>query len=333
MRPFKLQQGHDNFSETIENGKNVLREAVLFQVSAPQLRTIFATVITQYQPSNPVSLWSMFRDEFPVDFQYRRRRQLEGEFAELTTDQKEECYHEALRELDLCLRVYGSSLAEIPEMPQPAAIHEGRSFSSLLLRELDRYDSNDLRSRLPGMIASLNPHQRRIFDTIAAAIDSFHNEEDQTENRLFFVDGPGGIGKSFLYNVLLSHVRCKQKVSIAVTTSGIAALLLQVGKTALARSKIPVHDLSSISTCQISIQSQEAQKLKAAELIMWDEASMAHRYAIEAVDRLLRDIMGAVDARLESIAFGGKVVVLGGDFRQTLPVVKLEIATRSWRRI
>lgn len=184
------------------------------------------------------------------------------------------------------------------------------------------------------MIASLNPHQRRIFDTIAAAIDSFHNEEDQTENRLFFVDGPGGIGKSFLYNDLLSHVRCKQKFSIAVATSGIAAaLLLQVGKTALARFKIPVHDLSSISTCQISIQSQEAQKLKAAELIMWDEASMAHRYAIEAVDRLLRDIMGAVDARLESIAFGGKVVVLGGDFRQTLPVVKLEIATRSWRRI
>ncbi|UYV61909.1 hypothetical protein LAZ67_1007037 [Cordylochernes scorpioides] len=42
---------------------------------------------------------------------------------------------------------------------------------------------------------------------------------------------------------------------------------------------------------------------------------MAHYRALEIVDRLLRDIMYC------DIAFGGKVVVLGGDFRQVLPVV------------
>ena len=43
---------------------------------------------------------------------------------------------------------------------------------------------------------------------------------------------------------------------------------------------------------------------------------MLHRHAFEAVDRSMRDIMHT-DA-----LFGGKVVVLGGDFRQTPPIVR-----------
>ncbi|UYV60606.1 hypothetical protein LAZ67_1001645 [Cordylochernes scorpioides] len=46
-----------------------------------------------------------------------------------------------------------------------------------------------------------------------------------------------------------------------------------------------------------------------------NEAPMAHYRALEIMDRLLRDIMHC------DLAFGGKVVVLGGYFRQVLPVV------------
>jgi len=42
---------------------------------------------------------------------------------------------------------------------------------------------------------------------------------------------------------------------------------------------------------------------------------MAHRHAIEAVDRTLQDLMN------NTFPFGGKVVILSGDFRQILPVV------------
>ena len=50
---------------------------------------------------------------------------------------------------------------------------------------------------------------------------------------------------------------------------------------------------------------------------------MTHKDCYAAVDLLLRDIMKglAVDPMLEDVPFGGKVVVLAGDFRQTLPVV------------
>ncbi|XP_060186850.1 uncharacterized protein LOC132616445 [Lycium barbarum] len=43
---------------------------------------------------------------------------------------------------------------------------------------------------------------------------------------------------------------------------------------------------------------------------------MAKKKTIEAFDKLLKDLMST------SILFGGKVVVFGGDFRQTLPVVR-----------
>jgi ATP-dependent DNA helicase PIF1 len=48
---------------------------------------------------------------------------------------------------------------------------------------------------------------------------------------------------------------------------------------------------------------------------------MMHRHAFEAVDRTLRDIMGTENEAFKNIPFGNKVVVMGGDFRQVLPVV------------
>lgn len=55
--------------------------------------------------------------------------------------------------------------------------------------------------------------------------------------------------------------------------------------------------------------------LRATHLIIWDEITMQHRHAAEAVDRTLRDI------RNTNKPFGGIPVVFGGDFQQILPVV------------
>jgi ATP-dependent DNA helicase PIF1 len=48
---------------------------------------------------------------------------------------------------------------------------------------------------------------------------------------------------------------------------------------------------------------------------------MAHKHVFEAVNRTLQHVMGAVDPALKDMIFGGKVVVMGGDFRQILLVV------------
>lgn len=63
-------------------------------------------------------------------------------------------------------------------------------------------------------------------------------------------------------------------------------------------------------------QQKEARDLQATDVIIWDEISMAPKVALEDVDSLLKDIMQ------NELPFGGKVFVIGGDFRQVLPVVE-----------
>ena len=58
-----------------------------------------------------------------------------------------------------------------------------------------------------------------------------------------------------------------------------------------------------------------AKLIQDTALIVWDECTMVHKKAFESVDRMLRDIRG-VDKIM-----GGVLVLLTGDFRQTLPVV------------
>ncbi|GAA0187249.1 hypothetical protein LIER_34537 [Lithospermum erythrorhizon] len=67
--------------------------------------------------------------------------------------------------------------------------------------------------------------------------------------------------------------------------------------------------------CSFRKQSGLGDFLRAVKLIIWDEAPMAKRWAIETFDRTMQDIVG------DKQPFGGKVVVFGGDFRQVLPVV------------
>ena len=80
--------------------------------------------------------------------------------------------------------------------------------------------------------------------------------------------------------------------------------------------KIPLK-LSSTETptCNIRKGSGLAEVIKQCSLIIWDECTMSHRKALEAVDRLLRDL------KENSGLMGNVPVVLSGDFRQTLPVV------------
>ncbi|KAF1876597.1 hypothetical protein Lal_00021155 [Lupinus albus] len=91
--------------------------------------------------------------------------------------------------------------------------------------------------------------------------------------------------------------------SSTTTTSGIAATLLPGGQTAHSRFKIPLNPDSS-SLCSISKQSDLAKLITQASTIVWDEAPMVNRYALQVVDRTLRDIIGC-DA-----PFGGKLQVL-----------------------
>ena len=128
---------------------------------------------------------------------------------------------------------------------------------------------------------------------------------------LFFLDGPGSTGKTFLQNTLLAHVKKQGKVAPTVTSTGIAATLLDGGRTAHSRFKIPLK-IRCDSTCDISRRSDLAELICNTKLILWDEADMVRREVFEAVGRTFRDIRENA-----SVPFGAVVICFCGDFRQT----------------
>jgi hypothetical protein len=65
-----------------------------------------------------------------------------------------------------------------------------------------------------------------------------------------------------------------------------------------------------------------AELIQVASLIIWDEAPMTHRRCFEALDRTMRDLLSEHNPANAMLSFGGKPIVLGGDFRQILPVVR-----------
>ncbi len=107
---------------------------------------------------------------------------------------------------------------------------------------------------------------------------------------------------------------------LAVASLGIASLLLLGGRIAHSRFKIPI-DLHDKSTCNITQQVKVAKLVRKADVIIWDEASMMHAKLSKLLITPLRDLMQLNDAHANKKIFGGKTVVLGGDFRQILPIV------------
>ncbi|KAH9558543.1 hypothetical protein CY35_06G014300 [Sphagnum magellanicum] len=140
--------------------------------------------------------------------------------------------------------------------------------------------------------------QRVVYDNVMAAVDRC----------AFFVDGPSGTSKTFLYNCLLSTVCAQGRVAVIVASSSIATLLLDGG-------------LNNTFTCYISRDYELATLLQAAMLIVWDEAVMMHRHVLKAVNRYLQDIMAVINPTFKFLPFGDLVVVFGGDFQQILPVM------------
>ena len=107
-----------------------------------------------------------------------------------------------------------------------------------------------------------------------------------------------------MYNTLLAKVRSHGEIALPVASSGIAALLIDGGRTAHSRFKIPIK-LNEASTCNISRGNKEADLINMTKLFIWDEAPMMHKFAFEAVDRTLRDIT-QIDKPFE-----GKIFVFG----------------------
>ena len=179
-------------------------------------------------------------------------------------------------------------------------------------RELDRerqYDRIALSQSAQSKVSLLNQQQKIAYDIIMKAVNVGNGG-------FYFLDAPGGTGKTFLISLILDTIRSQGKIALALASSGIAATLLEGGRTAHSALKLPLN-LQTIDepTCNITKTSAMAKVLQNCNLIIWDECTMAHKRALEALDRTLRDL------RSNQVLFEGAMILLVEDFRQTLPVI------------
>ena len=256
------------------------------------------------QPSNPRELFDLFWHTWTDDFEQRGKHSLNDN--QLKTI--------LLLDIETRLQSFEKELVDfgLPQ-PTPKDLSEVETITNIdpvVIREEKDYDVSQLLTVVQDIVPKFTHEQSSFFVRVLEAVK-------QHQPLLAFLDARGGCGKTFLLNAILAAVRSMEPggcVALAMGTTGIAANLLQLGRTFHSRLKAPLNPTEE-STLQISAQSSLAKLLRLAKIILIDESTMLDRFQLEALDRTLQDLIG------KKKLFGGKIVLLAGDFRQCLPVV------------
>ncbi|GJZ51267.1 ATP-dependent DNA helicase PIF1 [Tanacetum coccineum] len=287
---------------------HAISEASLWALG-PQLRDIFVTMLLFCDVSRPLKLWEENWKTLAEDILQKKRKLFNYPELQLTDEQ---IRNYCLMEIKELLHKYGRSLADYKDLPQPDPSLL-TNMDNRLIREALDFDIKKSKAEHEQLHSLLNPEQRVIYEDV---VKSVHNKK----GNFYFIYGPGGTGKTFLYKTIISRLRSERKIVLAVASSGIASLLLSAGRTAHSRFVIPL-ELMENSMCGIKQNTQLAELMQEVQLIIWDEAPMTQKYAFEALDITLPDILGFTDSERRNQIFGGMTVLLGGDFRQILPVI------------
>lgn len=246
------------------------------------LRCLFATILLFNNVDDPLELWNQFADRMTEDLGFNN---IAG-----------------LQHVDQQLRLNGRALSTFtgfPQLPISGADNPVAEYFSEIPHET-------IQTELELEISRLNRQQETAFNAIVASIGH--------PGSYYFINGSGGCGKTFLFNTIIKHCYMNNINPIVVATSAIAAALLHGGATAHSRLKIETDSINEDS--RLLLNANTRNLIRNSEILIWDEAAMAHKLAFNAVDRSFREIRGNI------LPFGGMTVILGGDWKQTLPVIE-----------
>ena len=281
-----------------EEYRRAMADACDLKMPRP-LRTFFAHLLLNCGIASGEPYWDEFKEKLAED--YSRSQPLDV------------ALDHALKDIQTVLETAGKKNSDF-NLPAPSDFDHAAWMGRELRAEMD-FDGEAEREKASSMRAQMYTEQREAFDAVLAAVDC-------ESEAMFFVDGPGGSGKSFLFEGILHHVRGKGDIGIACAWSGLAATLLPGGRTVSSRFGLPVPLPENEVQYGVTASHAKGRLLQAARIIVWDEISMTPLEALEAADACLKDVCQ------NDLPFGGKVVVFGGDFRQVLPVVPRADAER-----
>ena len=117
-------------------------------------------------------------------------------------------------------------------MPQPQEV-DSDWFARVYHREKIDYNQGKQQVYVEHNVPLLTADQRKVFNSFCSMIES-------NQGGMLFLDAPGGTGKTFLINLILTKLRSEGKIALATASSGIATTLLTGGRTLHSTFKIPL---------------------------------------------------------------------------------------------
>ena len=265
-----------------------LMEIVEVEISVHKIRRIFASAIVHCAPQDTVALFNRFVDDL-----------CEGPADDASN------VNAALLGVELYVNEFGKSLSEFGIVLPDAEPSRKRGRENRAASTAETVAAAVvLRDQLLPMFTSEQ------HEALAVVVNSIGSN---SRSNIFALLASAGVGKTVFANGLAATVRARGGVVVCVAASALAAMLLTQGSTAHSEFHIPIPS-NEYTMCSLSFE--ERHRLSRAQLIIWDECSMVHQDVVDTVERSLRDICR--DQR----PFGGKTVLLTGDFKQLLPVVR-----------
>ena len=294
-----LLQDDNEWVQTLEAGS--------FVSSSPRLRGLYITIIVWSAPADPKALFDLFWLDWTDDFDHTAQRKgLVLDESQKKTMVLLDLSHRLL-EFEKRLRDFGLHEPTEEEEAAVSVLTEGRS--AVIREELD-FNVTEMAGEADQVVSQYTEEQRAVHERVLEAVTS-------NTPLCLYINAKGGCGKTFVLNGILKAVRTLEAggcVVLAMATTGIAAMLLERGRTFHSRMKAPLTP-DDDSMLKIPAQSELAKLVRMARLLVIDEATMLDNRHLAAMDRSLRDLMGS------DCQFGAKVLVLSGDLRQCLPVV------------
>jgi hypothetical protein len=152
--------------------------------NASQLRSLFSNILLHCQPANPLTLWEAHKLSLSEDFRFSA-----GNI------NQDEILNKTLLELNVLLHQHQKTVTDFG-LP---ATHEDASVGDVYSREVKdavNYDVQALTDELQQKLPTLNHEQQVAFNEIMCSVYA----EDQCNRHIFFLDAPGGTGKTYLLN-------------------------------------------------------------------------------------------------------------------------------------
>jgi len=81
---------------------------------------------------------------------------------------------------------------------------------------------DELAERVRTNVPLLNAEQKNVYNSLMKIVDD-------GMGGIYFLDAPGGTGKTFVISLILATIWSRSQIALAVASSGIAATLLESG--------------------------------------------------------------------------------------------------------